>query len=128
MGVVYHANYLVWFEVGRAELMRELGLHYKAMECEENARLVVAEATVRYKAPARYDDELIVRTRVAAVRGSVLRFAYTIERAEDGLLLTEGATTHVVVGHDMKRASMPPRYSEALRAHEQAGPMTLQAR
>ena len=60
MGVVYYANYLVWFEVGRAELMRQRGLDYKQMEIEEGCLMAVVEATARYKAPARYDEELIV--------------------------------------------------------------------
>src|ERR1700712_5146147 len=81
MGVVYHANYLVWFEVGRVELIRQLGLDYKSMEREEQTGIAVVEAVCRYKFPARYDDELIVRTRVANIRGSVLKFAYAIHRA-----------------------------------------------
>jgi len=116
MGVVYHSNYLIWFEVGRVELIRQLGLDYKSMEREEGAGIAVVEATVRYKAPARYDDELIVRTRIAGVRGSVLRFTYNIYRAEDNLLLTEGATTHLVVGPGMKRVPMPPRYAAVFQA------------
>src|SRR5487761_2205986 len=74
MGVVYHANYLVWFEVGRVEFIRQLGMDYKSMEQEDGAMIAVAEATARYKAPARYDDELIVRTSLAGVRGSIVRF------------------------------------------------------
>ena len=115
MGVVYHSNYLVWFEVGRADLIRTLGLDYKAMEREEGVGIAVVEVTCRYKAPARYDDELIVRTTFAGIRGSVLRFTYALHRAEDGLLLCEGATTHVVVGTDMKRAPMPERYAATFR-------------
>src|SRR5208282_3459979 len=73
MGVVYHANYLVWFEVGRVELMRQRGLDYKRMEIEEECGIAVVEATVHYKAPARYDDELTIETRVLKVRGPVVR-------------------------------------------------------
>lgn len=116
MGVVYHANYLVWFEVGRVELMRQLGLDYKRMEIEEGCGIAVVEATLRYKAPARYDDELIVHTRVVALRGPVLRLGYKILRAEDGLLLCEGETVHVVVGRDMKRRPIPKKYAELLGA------------
>ncbi len=114
MGVVYHANYLVWFEVGRVELMRQRGLDYKRMEIDEGCGIAVVEATVRYKAPARYDDELAVETRVIGVRGPVVRFGYRILRVADGLLLCEGETVHVVVGRDMKRRAMPKRYTEAL--------------
>jgi acyl-CoA thioester hydrolase len=117
MGVVYHANYLVWFEVGRVELIRQMGLDYKAMEQEDGCGIAVVEATVRYKAPARYDDELIVRTRIEHVRGSIVRFAYGVYRAADEVLLCEGATTHIVVDRTMKRAAMPARYAELFQRH-----------
>jgi len=68
MGVVYYANYLVWFEVGRSELMRQRGLDYKQMEIETGCLMAVVEANARYQAPARYDDELIVETTVTGVR------------------------------------------------------------
>jgi acyl-CoA thioester hydrolase len=116
MGVVYHANYLVWFEVGRVELMRQQGLNYKLLETEEGCWIVVAEATARYKAPARYDDELIVETTVRGVRGPVIRFGYRILRVEDRRLLCEGETTHVVIGRDMKRRAIPKKYAELLGA------------
>ena len=114
MGVVYHANYLVWFEIGRVELMRQQGIDYKRMELEDGCCIAVVEATARYKAPARYDDELIIETTVRSVRGPIIRFAYRILRLEDGLLLCEGETVHVVIGQDMKRRSMPKKYAEIL--------------
>ena len=116
MGVVYHANYLIWFEVGRVEFIRAMGLDYRAMEQEEGALIAVAEARARYKAPARYDDELIVRTHLAGVRGSVVRFSYAVVRAADEVLLCEGETVHVVVGRDMRRRAMPARYAERFAA------------
>ena len=116
MGVVYHANYLVWFEVGRVELMRQCGLHYKRMEIEEGCGMAVVEARARYKSPARYDEELIVETSVSSVRGPLVRFAYRIVRADDGLLLCEGETLHLVVGRDMKRRPMPSKYARILSA------------
>jgi acyl-CoA thioester hydrolase len=116
MGVVYHANYLVWFEVGRVELMRQQGLNYKQLEAEEGCWIVVVEVTARYKAPARYDDELIVETTVRTVRGPVIRFGYRILRADDRHLLCEGETTHVVIGRDMKRRPIPKKYAELLGA------------
>jgi acyl-CoA thioester hydrolase len=116
MGVVYHANYLVWFEVGRVEFIRQLGMDYKSMEQQEDALIAVVEATVRYKAPARYDDELIVRTTLAGVRGSIVRFRYAVVRAMDEVVLCEGETVHVVVGRDMKRREMPVRYGERFAA------------
>jgi acyl-CoA thioester hydrolase len=111
MGVVYHANYLVWFEVGRVEFIRQMGMTYAAME-REGAMIAVVEATARYKAPARYDDELIVRTSVAGLRGPIVRFRYAVVRAADEMLLCEGETVHIVVGRDMKKREMPPAYAE----------------
>jgi len=117
MGVVYHANYFIWFEVGRVEHIRSMGLDYKSMEKEDGCGIAVVEASARYKSPARYDDELIVKTRIADARGSILRFAYLIYRASDHQLLCEGSTTHVVVDRTMKRAPMPARFAEAFRTH-----------
>jgi acyl-CoA thioester hydrolase len=114
MGVVYHANYLVWFEVGRVEFIRQVGLDYKTME-QGGAFIAVVEATARYKAPARYDEELVVRTTLAGVRGSIVRFRYAIiraateERAET--LLCEGETVHIVVDRDMKKCELPELYA-----------------
>jgi acyl-CoA thioester hydrolase len=121
MGVVYHANYLIWFEVGRVEHIRSMGLNYKSMEQQDGCGIAVVEASARYKAPARYDDELLIRTRIAQIRGSVIRFAYLIYRASpegaEHQLLCEGSTTHVVVDRNMKKTAMPPRFAEAFRAH-----------
>ena len=113
MGVVYHANYLVWFEVGRVEFIRQLGLDYRAMEQEEGVLIAVIEAKARYKAPARYDEELVVRTRLNGARGSVVRFGYEVRRIAGDCLLCEGETVHMVVGRDMRRKAMPARYAEA---------------
>lgn len=112
MGVVYHANYLVWFEVGRVELIRQMGLSYKEMEREEQCGIAVVEAGARYRSPARYDDELIVRTWLTAVRGPVVKFAYAIVRIADGVVLCEGHTVHVVVDKEMKKRALPKRYAE----------------
>lgn len=117
MGVVYHANYLIWFEVGRVEFIRQLGLDYKSMEHEEGCGIAVVDARLRYRLPARYDDELIVKTRLAAARGAVIRFEYKIVRATDGVLLCEGETVHVVVGSDMKKRTLPQKYAERFAAH-----------
>lgn len=114
MGVVYHANYLVWFEVGRVEFMRAHGLSYMQLELEEGCRIVVVEVTARYRAPARYDDELVVETVLATLRGAVIRFEYKILRVRDGVLLCEGETVHVVVGTDMKKRRLPPNYAKLL--------------
>jgi acyl-CoA thioester hydrolase len=116
MGVVYHANYFVWFEIGRVELIRQLGMDYRSMEQDEGVLIAVVEATARYKAPARYDEEVIVRTSLGSVRGSLVRFRYAVLRAASDaageMLLCEGETVHIVVGRDMKRRSMPVKYTE----------------
>ncbi len=124
MGVVYHANYLVWFEVGRVEYMRHRGMDYRRLEEEEGCRIVVVEATARYKAPARYDDELIVQTQVKMVRGPVIRFAYRILRERDRVLLCEGETVHVVLGRDMKKRTIPKHYADKLTGHIDHGSQT----
>jgi acyl-CoA thioester hydrolase len=115
MGVVYHSNYLIWFEVGRVEFMRAHGLSYKQMEQEEGCMIAVVEANARYRAPARYDEELVVETWLASARGAVIRFEYRIVR--DETVLCEGHTVHVVVGRDMKKRRLPERYSILLAVH-----------
>ena len=117
MGVVYHANYLVWFEVGRVEYIRQLGLDYKSMEREEGCGIAVADVSARFKAPALYDDELVIQTRLLAARGAVVRFGYRIVRAADHLLLCEGETVHIVVGKDMKRRTLPKKYADRFAEH-----------
>jgi acyl-CoA thioester hydrolase len=77
----------------------------------------VVDVHVRYRAPARYDDELVIETRLLAARGAVVRFGYRILRIADGLLLCEGETMHVVVGMDMRKRSLPPKYAERFAAH-----------
>ncbi len=115
MGVVYYANYLVWFEVGRVELLRGLGFEYKQMETEDDCMIPVVEANCRYKLPARYDDELIISTEVAHVRTSVLKFRYRVLRAADSSLLAEGETIHVVTDSRMQKRALPEKYVERLR-------------
>jgi acyl-CoA thioester hydrolase len=117
MGVVYHSNYLVWFEVGRVELIRQMGLNYKQMEEEDGCGISVVDVHVRYRAPARYDDELVIETRLLAARGAVIKFGYRILRISDGILLSEGETVHVCVGRDMKKMCLPPKYAERFAAH-----------
>jgi acyl-CoA thioester hydrolase len=116
MGVVYHANYLVWFEVGRVELMREMGVAYRDMEKEADALIPVLEVTARYLASAKYDDELIIRTTLANVRSSIIRFRYQVLRAGEEKPLCEGESVHMVVGRDMKRKEIPAKYAEGLQA------------
>jgi acyl-CoA thioester hydrolase len=120
MGIVYYANYLVWFEIGRVELLRSLGLAYSQLETDHQCILPVAEATCRYRAPAKYDDQILIETRPALLRGSVLKFAYRIYRKghapEGPTLLAEGETTHVVCDDQLNRKPLPESYSRALKA------------
>jgi acyl-CoA thioester hydrolase len=116
MGVVYHANHLIWFEVGRVEMMRELGFSYRDMEREDGRFIAVAEATCRYRAPSYYDEEIVVRTRLKSVRESVVVFNYELVRADDRTLLAEGETTHIVTDAKMKVAALPEKYLTAFRA------------
>jgi len=118
MGVVYHANYLMWFEVGRVELLRSLGFEYKQMEVEDGIGIAVVEVSARYKSPARFDDELIIRTRVKTMRSIIIKFSYEVLRARDGVLLCEGETTHVVVDKAMKKSVLPEKYVTAMQAME----------
>ena len=110
MGVVYHANYLVWFEVGRVEFLRQLGFSYSDMEQQDGCCIAVVDARCRYKAPARYDDEIIIRTHLKNVRESLVHFGYELLRSSDGLLLAEGETTHVVIDREMKKTAIPEKY------------------
>ena len=116
MGVVYHANYFVWFEVGRVELLRQLGFSYRDMEKNDGCGIAVIDACCRYKAPARYDDEVIVRTHLKYVRESLIQFGYELVRSDDGTLLAEGDTTHVVVDREMKKTPLPEKYVTAFKA------------
>jgi acyl-CoA thioester hydrolase len=116
MGVVYHSNHLIWFEVGRVELMREMGFSYRDMEREDGCFIAVAEVTCRYRAPVFYDEEVIVRTRLKTVRESVIIFSYELARAGTGALLAEGETTHIVTDSKMKVAAFPDKYLKVFRA------------
>ena len=115
MGVVYHSNYIIWLEVGRVELLRQLGFSYQEMEAE-GLHLPVVEVKCRYKHPARYDDEVTIRTHLAQMRASLLRFHYEVVHKADGRLLAEGESVHVVVGHDLKRTHLTGKYLDALHA------------
>jgi acyl-CoA thioester hydrolase len=115
MGIVYHSNHLVWFEIGRVELMRQLGFTYRDMERDDGRFIAVAEVKCRYRAPVRYDDEVVVRTRLTTVRESVVNFGYELVRADNGALLAEGETTHIVTDANMKIASLPEKYMKVFR-------------
>ncbi len=110
MGVVYHANYLIWMEVARVEFCTALGFRYRDMERDDNIFLVVVEANCRYLRPARFDDEVLVRATVKSANTRVVQFEYEMRRAETDELLLTGFTKHLCVGADMAVARLPERY------------------
>jgi acyl-CoA thioester hydrolase len=108
MGVVYYANYFVWFEVGRTDLLRASGWSYREMESEGLA-LPVIEARCTYRAPARYDDELEVRTTGALVSPVRVHFAYEIVRTPDQVSLATGSTVHASLDSRGRPSRLPER-------------------
>jgi acyl-CoA thioester hydrolase len=115
MGVVYHANHFIWFEVGRVELLRQLGFSYREMEREDDCFIAVVDARCRYKAPVLYDDEVLVRTYLKNVREKMIHFGYELLRANTGELLAEGETTHIVADKQMTPRALPEKYMTAFR-------------
>ena len=114
MGIVHHANFLIWFETGRSELCRSKGFSYKEMEEQDGALMVVAESYCRYKSPAYYEDIITVRTRVVEIRSRSLRFFYEIFRKADEILVAEGETLHVVTDKDKNVRILPEIYRNRL--------------
>ena len=114
MGVVYYANYLVWMEVGRVELVRALGFQYKDLEQVDGLYLSVIDAQCRYIFPARYDQEIAVETKIAKATSRTLEFGYVIRSVEPDRLLAEGATRHIWLNRDWRPTVLPERYRGAL--------------
>jgi acyl-CoA thioester hydrolase len=111
MGVVYHSNYLVWMEVGRVEFFRAGGLRYRDFESETGLHLAVAEAQVRYLAPARYDDLIVVRTSIATAHARIVALDYEMRHAETGQVLAKGFTKHVFLSaKTLRPAKLPAAY------------------
>ena len=113
MGVVYYANYLVWFEVGRTEWLREAGWTYRAME-DEGLSLPVIEAQCAYKLSAAYDDELEIRTTGRRVSGVRLAFDYEIVRRADAAVVATGHTVHATLDQSGRPVRLPARVKELL--------------
>ena len=110
MGVVYHANYFIWFEVGRVELLRTLGHSYRDLEAA-GINLPVIHAECDYRRPARYDDELEVRTTGRLISPLRVEFRYQLVRVDDDTVLASGRTEHVPLNRDGR----PCRLDRALR-------------
>ncbi len=110
MGVVYYANYLVWMEVGRVELCKTLGFNYRDMENQDGILLAVAESYCRYRSPARFDDEIVVKTWLDDANSRLAVFAYEMRLAESGQILATGHTRHIFVNRRMERTRLPEKY------------------
>jgi len=110
MGVVYYGNYFTWFEIGRVELCRQAGFEYKRMESEDDSFIVVAEASCRYKRPARFDDLLTVRTRVTGSKRRTIQFGYEIFHQGTGELIATGETVHVICDSEGRPKALPEKY------------------
>jgi acyl-CoA thioester hydrolase len=113
MGIVYYANYLVWFEVGRTEYLLAEGLDYREVE-KAGLFMAVVEASCVYKAPARYGDCVIIETWPADVKHSSLKFHYKVYRKTDRVLLAQGSTTHVLIDKEMKPRKIPEKIKNLL--------------
>jgi acyl-CoA thioester hydrolase len=111
MGVVYYANYLVWFEVGRADLLRSLGWSYREMEIA-GISLPVIEAECQYLRPARYDDEIDVKTEGRMLSPVRMEFQYQVVRKLDQSIAAEGRTVHAAVDAAGKPCRLPERVRE----------------
>lgn len=110
MGVVYYANFFVWFEVARVELMRDLGFSYKQMEIEDDSFVVVARASCTYKQPAKFDDVLRIRTTVSESRKRTIAFAYEVFNDSAESLIATGETLHVICDSKGRPKSLPEKY------------------
>lgn len=116
MGVVYHGNYLNWFEVGRTELLRQLGQDYRTAE-EKGLMLPVMEVSIRYQKPAKYDDIIDIRTTITEYSGVKLTFSYQIYRNE--ALLVTGHSAHCWTDHDLKPIKLKRKWPELHQLIEQ---------
>lgn len=110
MGVVYYANFFVWFEVARVEFMRRLGFSYKQMETEDDSFVVVAKASCTYKQPAKFDDLLRIRTRISESRKRTIAFHYEIFNDATRALIATGETLHVICDRHGKPKTLPEKY------------------
>lgn len=113
MGVVYHAQYLVWLDVARTEHLRQAGYSYKGLE-EGGIRLAVTDLQIRYRQPARFDDQVRIRCRVREVASRKVVFAYRVEHADTGTLLADAETTLICLDAEFRLARLPAAVVAAL--------------
>lgn len=114
MGLVYHANYLVWLDRARTEHLRDAGMTYKALE-EQGVYLAVSEVRIRYRRPARYDDLVRVRCWVRDLASRRVIFGYAVEREETGELLATAATSLIALDREHAVSRIPERVCALLR-------------
>ena len=112
MGVVYYANYFVWLEIARTEFLRTLGIDYRTIEKEKQLALPVIEAYCKYKAPARYDEIIVIKNKVSYVKNSSLRFDYELFNKKTGELLADAYTVHVFIDNERKPVKIPEQIKE----------------
>ena len=113
MGVVYHANYLVWLDVARCELLRQAGMTYKELEAK-GYFLAVSDARLRYKRSARYDDLVKVKCWVREVGSRKVAFGYAVEHAERGELLATAVIELLSLSHTFQPTRLPPEVAQML--------------
>jgi acyl-CoA thioester hydrolase len=109
MGVVYHANYLIWMEVARVDYCRASGFHYRDMERNDGVLLAVAEANCRFLSPARFDDEVSIVTTIADANARFVTFHYELNSSERKL--AEGRTRHVFLNRELRPIRLPQKYA-----------------
>jgi acyl-CoA thioester hydrolase len=110
MGVVYHANYFIWMEMGRVELCRSIGIRYRDLEEKDGILLTVAEVNCRYLSPARYDDDVSVVTTVKRASSRLLEFEYGISSAESGIRFATGSTVHIFCNRELRPCRLPDKH------------------
>jgi acyl-CoA thioester hydrolase len=110
MGVVYYSNYLVWMEIGRVEWCKQNGCSYREMELEDGILLAVAECQCRYLAPARFDDEILVKTWIEQANPRLITFAYEMRLTASETKLASGFTRHLILDRQFRRTRLPLKY------------------
>ena len=115
MGVVYHARYLVWFDIARTEHLRRSGMSYRDLELA-GLRLAVSDVSIKYRQPARYDDPIRIRCWVRDIASRRVEFGYAVEHAADGRLLATASTSLLTLDSSMRLARLPDQVRQALQA------------
>jgi acyl-CoA thioester hydrolase len=117
MGIVYHANYFIWMEVGRTDYFREIGFPYRQLETEHQLHTPLVDVHCRYFLSAYYDDEILVETQIAQLEKRLIKFHYLIFRENDRQRLAEGESTHLVIDTQRRKASLPEALLRTLRKY-----------